>query len=138
MFTATGFIVMCVAASSTCTANAVESPPRPCGPTPNIFTALDNCASNAAPPGSAHDVPSRPTAVLVPAIGHGVNRNTSDLDQHSFGALGDGKILHHGTDHRLSRGARIVRSQRSEAALDVGRQFLHRADVERLSGTIDS
>ena len=39
MFTATGFIVMCVAASSTCTANAVESPPRPCGPTPSLFTA---------------------------------------------------------------------------------------------------
>ena len=39
MFTATGFIVMCVAAVSTCTANDVESPPRPCGPTPSWFTA---------------------------------------------------------------------------------------------------
>ena len=35
MFTATGFIVMCVAAVSTCTAKDVESPPRPCGPTPS-------------------------------------------------------------------------------------------------------
>ena len=39
MLTATGFMVMCVAATSTCTANAVESPPNPCGPTPNMFTA---------------------------------------------------------------------------------------------------
>src|SRR5690606_896324 len=39
MLTATGFIVMWVAASSPCTANAVESPPSPCGPTPSRFTA---------------------------------------------------------------------------------------------------
>ena len=58
MFTATGFIVMCVAASSTCTANAVESPPSPCGPTPSWFTAAESSSSSAAPSGSAQRLPS--------------------------------------------------------------------------------
>ena len=52
MLTAIGFIVMWVAASSMCTANAVESPPRPCGPTPSRFTATARaCTSSAAPSG---------------------------------------------------------------------------------------
>ena len=58
MFTATGFIVICVAAVSTCTANAVESPPRPCGPTPSEFTACSRSRSSLAPSGSSQDEPS--------------------------------------------------------------------------------
>src|SRR5213076_742409 len=54
MFTATGFIVMWVAAVSTCTANAVESPPSPCGPTPSMFTAGPSSSSSLAPSGSSH------------------------------------------------------------------------------------
>src|SRR5215510_11186320 len=57
MFTATGFMVMCVAASSTCTANAVESPPRPCGPTPSWFTARVSSSSSFAPSESSQRVP---------------------------------------------------------------------------------
>ncbi len=58
MFTATGFIVMCVAAISTCTAKAVESPPSPCGPMPRLFTACDSSASSFAPSGSSQRMPS--------------------------------------------------------------------------------
>src|SRR5258706_2491683 len=65
MFTATGFIVMCVAAISTCTANAVESPPRPWGPTPSMFTASARLASSAAPSGSAQAVPRARVAAFL-------------------------------------------------------------------------
>src|SRR5687768_4098371 len=58
MLTATGFIVMCVAASSTCTANAVESPPSPCGPTPSRFTAAVSSVSSFAPSTSSQWLPS--------------------------------------------------------------------------------
>ena len=37
---------MCVAASSMCTANAVASPPSPCGPTPSRLTAAESSASS--------------------------------------------------------------------------------------------
>src|SRR5690606_33404896 len=49
MFTATGFMVICVAANSTCTAKDVASPPRPCGPTPSLLTATDSSRSSSAP-----------------------------------------------------------------------------------------
>ncbi len=51
-------MVMCVAAVSTCTAKAVESPPRPCGPTPSMLTASPSSASSFAPSGSAQREPS--------------------------------------------------------------------------------
>ena len=61
MLTATGFIVMCVAASSTCTRNAVERPPSPCGPMPSALTASRQLAPRScAPSGSAQSVPERP------------------------------------------------------------------------------
>src|SRR5437870_13753268 len=58
MLTATGFMVMCVAAVSTCTANEVESPPRPCGPTPSMLTARVSASSSFAPSGSSQCEPS--------------------------------------------------------------------------------
>jgi len=58
MFTATGFMVMCVAAISTCTANAVASPPRPCGPTPSRLTARVSSSSSFAPSPSPQIEPS--------------------------------------------------------------------------------
>ena len=57
MFTATGFMVMWVAATSTWTRNEVERPPRPCGPIPSSFTASDNSSSILAPSGSLHVEP---------------------------------------------------------------------------------
>ncbi len=65
MFTATGFMVMWVAAISTWTAKAVESPPRPCGPTPRPFTASVRLSSSAAPSGSGHAVPSGRVAAFL-------------------------------------------------------------------------
>ncbi len=58
MFTATGFMVMWVAAISTWTANDVESPPSPWGPTPSVFTAAERLFSRAAPSGSSQALPS--------------------------------------------------------------------------------
>src|SRR4051812_14795733 len=58
MFTATGFIVMCVAAVSTCTAKEVESPPSPCGPTPSWLTTPESSCSSFAPSGSLQCEPS--------------------------------------------------------------------------------
>ena len=65
MFTATGFMVMCVAAVSTCTAKAVASPPRPCGPTPSVFTTADSAASSFAPSGSSQREPSGRVAATL-------------------------------------------------------------------------
>ena len=71
MFTATGFIVMCVAAISTCTRNAVERPPRPCGPMPSSFTASRQLAPRSSrPPGSAHAVPSGRVAAILARCMH--------------------------------------------------------------------
>ena len=70
MFTATGFIVMCVAAVSTCTANAVESPPRPCGPMPRLFTASVSSSSRRAPSGSSQCVPSARVAATLARCMH--------------------------------------------------------------------
>src|SRR5438874_12266172 len=70
MLTATGFMVICVAASSTCTANAVESPPSPCGPTPRRLTAVDNSSSRLAPAGSAQCVPSGRIAARLARCTH--------------------------------------------------------------------
>src|SRR5258708_31260824 len=70
MFTATGFMVMCVAAISTCTAKAVESPPSPCGPTPSMLTASVRLASMDAPAGSAQDVPSGRVAARLARAMH--------------------------------------------------------------------
>src|SRR5690606_19975699 len=58
MLTATGFIVMWVAAVSTCTAKAVESPPRPWAPTPSLLTTAESSASSFAPSGSLQTLPS--------------------------------------------------------------------------------
>ena len=76
MFTATGFIVMCVAASSTCTAKAVLSPPSPCGPTPSEFTAPVSAASSFAPSGSLHVEPSGRTAARFARCTHKIGRAT--------------------------------------------------------------
>src|SRR5467141_2022880 len=70
MFTATGFIVMWVAAVSTCTANAVESPPSPCGPTPSMFTAWPSSSSSLAPSGSSQRVPSARVAASFARCTH--------------------------------------------------------------------
>ena len=70
MLTATGFIVMWVAASSMCTANAVESPPSPCGPTPSWFTAADSCCSSVAPSGSPQALPSGRVAARLASATH--------------------------------------------------------------------
>src|SRR5256885_14854042 len=70
MFTATGFIVMWVAAVSTCTANAVESPPSPCGPTPSMFTAGPSSCSSLAPSGSSQCVPSARVAATFARCTH--------------------------------------------------------------------
>ena len=70
MFTATGFMVMWVAAVSTCTAKAVESPPRPCGPTPSMLTARVNSVSSFAPSGSSQCEPSARVAACLARCTH--------------------------------------------------------------------
>jgi hypothetical protein len=65
MLTATGFMVMWVAAVSTCTANAVESPPSPCGPTPSMLTASVSAVSSFAPSGSSQREPSGRVAATL-------------------------------------------------------------------------
>src|SRR5439155_25337533 len=65
MLTATGFIVMWVAAISTWTAKAVLSPPRPWGPMPRLLAASESSASSAAPSGSAQIEPKGRVAALL-------------------------------------------------------------------------
>ena len=79
MLTATGFIVICVAASSTCTANAVASPPRPCGPTPSMLTAADSSDSSCAPSGSSQWEPKRPRRSDLGQV-HAQVRRAADAD----------------------------------------------------------
>ena len=70
MLTATGFIVMCVAASSTCTANAVASPPSPWGPTPSRLTADESSSSSSRRSASAQCVPRGRTAARLARCTH--------------------------------------------------------------------
>ena len=51
--------------------------------------------------------------------------------------LGDRDVLDHGAEHGAAGGVGLGRHQPLEAALDVGRQQLDRADVERLGDLFD-
>src|SRR5215212_3657077 len=65
MLTATGFMVMCVAAVSTWTAKAVPRPPSPCGPMPRLFTAIESIFSSFSPSGSSQAEPSGRVAATL-------------------------------------------------------------------------
>jgi hypothetical protein len=70
MLTATGFIVMWVAATSTWTRNEVARPPNPCGPMPSSLTASLSSVSILAPSGSGQVVPSGRVAAIFARCMH--------------------------------------------------------------------
>src|SRR5437763_666833 len=133
MFTAMGFIVMWVAASSTCTANDVESPPRPWGPTPSWFTAAVSCSSSLAPSRSAQRLLARRAGAAthdrrlqVHAIDlhaspdrHVVDRHPRVLAGEVVGVLGHADVGHDGCQHRARTLVALCRGQPREALLHI-------------------
>src|SRR3954469_24480909 len=66
-----------------------------------------------------------------------VDRNAGVLAQQVLPLLGDHDVLDHGVEHGTTGGVGLLRHQPLEAALDVRRQELDRADVERLGDLFD-
>jgi hypothetical protein len=71
------------------------------------------------------------------ADGHVIDRDAGVLAQQIIGALGDRDVLDHRAKHRLGRSAGLARRERIEAALDIRRQFLQRANVELFCRCLD-
>ncbi len=66
-----------------------------------------------------------------------VDRDAGVLAQQVLPLLGDRDVLDHGVEHGAAGGVGLRRHQPLEAALDVRRQELDRADVERLGDLFD-
>ena len=73
----------------------------------------------------------------VVADGDVVNGDAGVLAEQVLGALGDRDILHHGAEDGLAGGVGFLAQQPLEALLDVARQQLERADIERLAELFD-
>ena len=66
-----------------------------------------------------------------------VDRNAGVLAEQVLGALGDRDVLDHGAEDGLAGGVGLLHQQPLEALLDVVRQQLERADIERLAQLLD-
>ena len=66
-----------------------------------------------------------------------VDRDAGVLAQQVVGRLGHADVVHHRRQHALRGGRGLAAGQPREAVLDVGRQHLQRADVQRLGGFFD-
>ena len=71
------------------------------------------------------------------ADGDVVDRNAGVLAQQVPGALGHRDVLDHGVENGLAGGVGLLAHQPLEALLDVVRQQLERADIERLAELLD-
>ena len=68
---------------------------------------------------------------------HVVDRDAGVLAEQIIGALGDRDVLDHGVEHGAADRIGFAPDQRFEAGLDVGRQELEGAHVERLAQLLD-
>jgi hypothetical protein len=113
MFTATGFIVMCVAAVSTCTANAVESP-RPLRPDAELIHGarelLGFAPSGSSPRGEA-------AAYLRPCEMDAEIGGAADADADNRGRTGLAARFQHAVDHSASPRPTLRREPPSEPGL---------------------
>ena len=73
----------------------------------------------------------------VAADGDVVDRNAGVLAEQVLGALGDRDVLDHGAEDGLAGGVGFLTQQPLEALLDIARQQLERADIERLAELLD-
>src|SRR5665213_922346 len=71
------------------------------------------------------------------ADGDVVDRNAGVLAEQVLGALGNRNIFYHGAENGLAGGVGFFHQQPLEALLDVVRQQLERADIERFAELLD-